>query len=190
MKEKSYMASNKRSFTTHKGIAVYPHLNEPDHAFNNHEGVYTCKLRVPADQAQELMDDCRQAAKDEFGKNAERVRMPWTMDEVTGELLFNTKSKYKPKFVDSQGQIIDPDNVPQIFGGSILKLAGTVYPYSGNGGGVSLQLAGVQIIALGERDTTNFAFEAEDGGYLADDVSIPTTSNTGEGEFTEAAHNF
>ena len=52
------MASTKKTFTTHKGIAVYPHLNRPDYQFNT-DGVYTTKLRVPADQAKQLMDTLR-----------------------------------------------------------------------------------------------------------------------------------
>ena len=52
------MASSKKTFTTAKGIAVYPHLNRPDYQFNT-DGVYTTKLRVPADQAKQLMDTLR-----------------------------------------------------------------------------------------------------------------------------------
>ena len=39
------MASTKKTFTTHKGIAVYPHLNRPDYQFNT-DGVYATKLRA------------------------------------------------------------------------------------------------------------------------------------------------
>ena len=57
-------------------------------------------------------------------------KMPWKKDADTGELVLVTKSKYRPKFADSQGQLISENNVPPIYGGSTLKLAGNIYPYT------------------------------------------------------------
>ena len=78
------MASMKKTFTTYKGVAVYPHLNKPDYAFNA-DGVFSTKLRVPADQAKELIDTIKALAQDEFGKAANTARMPFSTDEETGE---------------------------------------------------------------------------------------------------------
>ena len=121
------MASTKKTFTTHKGIAVYPHLNRPDYQFNT-DGVYTTKLRVPADQAKQLMDTLQALAQDEFGKKATSAKLPWKVDDDTGEIIFTAKSKFKSKFMDSAGKLISENNVPEIYGGSVLKLAGTLYP--------------------------------------------------------------
>ena len=86
-----------------------------------------------------------------------------------------TKSKFQPKFVDSTGQLISTNNVPQIYGGSTLKLAGTIYPYTAGGRiGVSLQLAGVQIIELSEGSGVGVAFEAEEGGFVAANDNAPS----------------
>ena len=99
------MASTKKTFTTHKGIAVYPHLNRPDYQFNT-DGVYATKLRVPADQAKQLMDTSEALAQDEFGKKAAFAfqQLPWKVDDDTGEIIFTAKSKFKSKFMDSAGQ--------------------------------------------------------------------------------------
>ena len=98
------------------------------------------------------MDEIREIAKSEFGDKAATARMPWKTDAETGEIVIITKSKFKPKIVDSAGHMIRDDQTPPIYGGSTLKLAGTIYPYKQGGNvGVSLQLAGVQIIDLVSR---------------------------------------
>ena len=84
------MATSKKTFTTHKGIAVYPHLNKPDYQFNT-DGVYATKLRVPADDAKQLMDTVRALAQDEFGKKATSARMPWKIDDETGDVICSRK---------------------------------------------------------------------------------------------------
>ena len=184
------MASMKKTFTTYKGVAVYPHLNKPDFAFNS-DGVFSTKLRVPADQAQQMIKDIQALAQDEFGKAANTARMPFSTDEETGEVIFLAKSKFKPKFSDSTGQMIGENAVPQVYGGSVLKMAGTMYPYNAGGSkGVSLQLAGVQVITLAD-PVGSFAFEAEDGGFVADDDAA--NDNNSEGADAQAereAHDF
>ena len=104
-------------------------------------------------------------------------------------MIIVTKSKFKPNFMDSTGQLISENNVPQIFGGSVLKLAGTIYPYTAGGNnGVSLQLAGVQIIELSEGSGASFSFDAEPDGFVAsndhfeasNDNSAPAVGEGGE----------
>lgn len=184
--------SQKQTFTTSKGVAVYPHLNKPDFAFNT-DGVYSTKLRVPAKDATELVEAVKKAAEGEFGKEAKAARMPYTVDDETGDLIFIAKSKFAPKMIDSSGHLIADVSKPQVYGGSVIKMAGTVYPYSAGGNkGVSLQLAGVQIVSLADPIGATFAFAAEDGGYVAqanDNQAAPTNDND-EGEFTEESYNF
>ena len=172
------MAKNKKmTFSTHKGIAMYPWLNKADFQFDSN-GQYKVNLRVPKDQAKELMDAVKAAAENEFGTaKAKTARMPWKTDETTGELIIVTKSKFRPAVMDSSGQRISDNNVPPIYGGSVLKLAGTIYPYTAGGNnGVSLQLAGVQIIELSEGSGQMFSFEPEEGGFIADNDNL-TASN-------------
>ena len=141
-------ATKKMTFKTTKGTAMYPWLNKADFQFDSN-GQFKVNLRVSKEDAKELMDQARDAAKDAFGAKAANAQMPFKTDEDTGQIIIVTKSKFQPKFVDSTGQLISANNVPQIYGGSTLKLAGTIYPYTAGGRtGVSLQLAGVQIIEL------------------------------------------
>ena len=80
--------------------------------------------------------------------------------------------------------MISENNVPPIYGGSTLKLAGTIYPYTAGGNnGVSLQLAGVQIIELSEGSGGNFAFENEGDGFVA-------ANDNEEPEGEAASYNF
>ena len=188
------MASSKKTFTTYKGVAVYPHLNKPDYAFNT-DGIYTTKLRVPADQAKELMDTVQAVAQDEFGKKATSAKLPWKIDEDTGEVVFVAKSKFRSKFMDSSGKMIPDHSVPEIYGGSVLKLAGTLYPWNAGGShGVTLQLAAAQVITLAD-PVGNFAFEAEEGGYIAsnDNNAAANDNSAGaaaDGETPREAYDF
>jgi hypothetical protein len=191
MKEKSHMATQKQTFTTSKGVAVYPHLNKPDFAFNS-DGVYSTKIRIKPSDAADLVEAVKKAANDEFGKAANTARMPYSTDNETGELVFLAKSKFRPKKIDSTGHLIPESAEPEIYGGSVIKLAGTVYPYTAGGNkGVSLQLAAVQIISLADPVGSSFAFEAEEDGYVAqNDNHEPAQNDNGEGETPQEAYNF
>lgn len=164
------MANNNKKkllFTTPKGIAMYPWLNKADYQFDS-AGQFKVNIRLPKADAKQMMDDCREAADDAFGDKAKQAKMPWKTDEDTGDVIFVTKSKFRPKVMDSTGQLINDNNVPPIHGGSVLKAAGTMYPYTAGGNvGISLQLAGVQIIELSEGSNGGVSFAAEEGGFVA-----------------------
>ena len=184
----------KQTFTTSKGVAVYPHLNKPDFAFNA-DGVYSTKLRMSPKDASELVEAVKAAANDEFGKAANTARLPYTVDQETGDLIFIAKSKFAPKMVDSTGHLIADVSKPQVYGGSVIKMAGTIYPYSAGGNkGVSLQLAGVQLVSLADPVGSSFAFGEEDGGFVAGNdnaATAPASNDNAEGEFTEGeSYNF
>ena len=60
------MANNNKKkmlFTTPRGTAIYPWLNRADFQFDT-AGQFKVNLRVPKDEAKELMDDVRNAAND------------------------------------------------------------------------------------------------------------------------------
>ena len=141
--------TKKLAFKTTKGIAQYPWLNKADYQFDSN-GQFKVNLRVSKDEAKELMDQARAAANDAFGAKAANAQMPFKTDEDTGDIVIVTKSKFQPKFVDSTGQLISANNVPQIYGGSTLKLAGTIYPYTAGGRLASRSSLLVQIIELSE----------------------------------------
>ena len=156
------------AFTSAKGTAQYPWLNKADFQYNT-EGQFKVNLRVANDDAKQLMDDIKATAEEAFGSKAAQARMPYKQDPETGEIVFTAKSKFKPKLVDSTGALIGGANEPAIYGGSTLKVAGTMYPYNAGGGiGISLQLAGVQIIELSDgTGAASVSFEAEEGGFVA-----------------------
>ena len=156
-----------KPFRTPQGVAQYPWLNKADFQFDS-AGQFKVGLRVKPDEAKELMAAAQEAANDAFGADGKSARMPFKTDNETGEVIITAKSKYKPKFVDSSGALIGQDNEPAIYGGSTLKLAGSMYPYNAGGQkGISLQLAGVQIIELSQGNAGSFSFDAVDGGFVA-----------------------
>lgn len=159
--------SKTKTFKTPEGVAMYPWLNKADFQFDS-QGQFKVNLRVTKEEAKPLIEAVKEAANDAFGNKAKNAKLPFKNDEETGDVIIVTKSKFKPKFVDSAGVLISENQVPSIYGGSTLKLAGTMYPYTAGGNqGVSLQLAGVQIIELSQGSNTAFSFDAVDGGFVA-----------------------
>jgi len=185
------MAEKRQLFVTHKGTAQYPWLNKADTQFDA-EGVYKTNLLVPQDQAKELIDQLTQIASDEFGKKASGARMPYKIDEETGMMAIIAKSKFKPKYFDSKGGVVN--NPPNIFGGSIIKIGGVISPYTVTGNnGISLRLTKVQIIEpISQTGSGLDGFEAEDDGYVAaeefEDES--TSENEKEDETGASSYNF
>lgn len=164
--------AQKANFETFKGHAVYPWLNKPDTEYNA-EGVYKTGIRVPGDQVQSVLKAVTEVAKEEFGSKAGKARMPWKKDEDTGEYILNAKSKYPPKVYDATGQVIPPEKLPQIWGGSVIRIGGNINPYNTAGNmGISLQLTKVQLIELSEMtnsDASGFG-AVEGGGFTIDSV--------------------
>lgn len=180
------MSQQKKAFTSPSGTAMYPWLNTPDTQFDA-TGQYKCNLRMTPEQAKPLIDQVKQVANDTFGAKAKSAKLPFKNDEETGDVILITKSKYKPKFVDSQGATIGDHSVPQIFGGSELKLAGSMYPYNAGGSiGVSMQLGAVQVINVAERSNQSgsYAFEpVKDGFVAANDNEAPSDEDGGSYNF-------
>lgn len=156
-------------FTSPSGTAVYPHLNKPDTQFNP-DGVYKTDLSL--EDCQELMDMAHNLAVDEFGATA-KFKMPFKVDEETGQTLLRVKSKYAPKIYDSTGEILVGAQIPLMWGGSTLKVGGfmTTYTVSGTKG-VSLQLTKVQVInPVGGGTSSNDGFDSVEGGYVAEEIT-------------------
>ena len=171
-------------FKTPQGTAMYPWLNNPDTQFDT-AGQYKVDLRMSKDDAKELVSAVKAVAEEAFGDKAKSAALPFKTDEETGDIIVKTKSKYKPGFVDSQGMKLGEQHVPNVYGGSTLKLSGQMYPYKAGGRhGVSMQLGGVQLIKLAESATSNaMAFEPVEGGYVA-------AANDNEVSDSEGGYNF
>ena len=177
--------AKKATFKTPTGIAQYPWLNNPDVQFDS-AGQYKVNLRLSQDEAKPLMDEVKKAAEEAFGDKAKSATLPFVKDEETGDVVVKTKSKYQPSICDSTGKTIPANALPNIFGGSEMKLAGTLFPYQAGGRhGISMQLGAVQLIKLSDNaNTVGIQFGAVEGGFVAANDDQPESG----GE--EGSYNF
>ena len=174
--------TKKPTFTTPAGIAQYPWLNNPDTQFD-HAGQYKVNLRLTQEDAKPLLAEVQKAANDAFGDKAKTASLPIVKDEETGDVIIKTKSKYQPSVCDSTGKVIPAHKLPNIFGGTEMKLAGTLFPYSAGGRhGISMQLGAVQLIKLSEGSNAGVSFGVVEGGFVA------ANDNAEDGE--EGSYNF
>ena len=179
------MAQARMNFSTPQGVAQYPWLNKADTKFDD-EGVYKTNLSVDPDSAKALVAKINEFAQEQLGKKMSKAQLPYMTDPDTGDVIFKTKSKFQPKFKDSAGQLIMDNQVPQLWGGSVLRVAGTLTAYDkGVNVGVKLNLGAVQIITPAET-TGNGGddFGAVDGGFVAS-TAPPAKEETNEFQDTE-----
>jgi hypothetical protein len=137
--------------------AVYPHLFKPDTGFGQNK--FKIQFLIPKAEATDYVKVLKETARAEFGAKAKDAKLPFIVDEETGELKFTAKSDYKPLVVDSKGRKIGKVFVGN---GSIVKVDAAPFAYSTQGNGVSLRLSGVQIIRLVEGDGGSMFTEEED----------------------------
>ena len=84
----------------------------------------------------------------------------------------------------ASGQVIPDAQAPQVNSGST-KAAGTMYRYNAGGKiGISLQLAGVQIIELAKRGDGDMGFGNEGDGFIS------ANDNSSDGGNGDASYNF
>lgn len=222
----AYEKRKKVTFTTPKGIFVYPKLNEPDLGTKQYPkdppGEYSLKLRLPKDdpttqrlldklqpmhdqavekaaqEAKNLKIDARKKLEAKNGKSMLQVNALYTTvydketEAETGDIEFKFTMKAggtikngpktgkvwsaKPVIVDARGQTMA--NPPSIWGGTVGIVSFEVeeggYFISGTGAaGISMRLAGVQIVSLvsgGQRSAASLGFGAVEGGYEHDDT--------------------
>ena len=186
--------ANRIKFTSELGRAQYPWLNQPDTAFGA-EPRYKTNLIVENGMGNALEQLCRDLADSEFGAKAKKARMPFDFDDETGETVFKAKSKYAPAFFDSTGNPITGQQIPPLWGGSVIKIGGYISPYSVSGSvGVSLQLTRVQIIEPVSSGGDADGFEAVEGGFKAGDDFIAEDTSDNEEQVlakkTESADRF
>jgi hypothetical protein len=155
--------ANQNKFVSPKGTAQYPWLTKPDTKFSE-EGVFKVSLAIPEAEGKAFAKAAQDAFVAEYGQaKLAKAHMPFKKDE-NGNLVFNFKSKLKPRLYDSAGKPITED--VSVGGGSILKVSGAFGPYNkGVNTGVALYLNAVQIISLVEFSASPFG--AEEGGFVA-----------------------
>jgi len=164
-----------------RGIAIYPHLNEPDTKFDD-IGVYQLQLRLGPEEGQELIDKIEnirdQAYKDECKKakkpKLKKADLPFTEEydddsNPTGNWLFRIKLKaqtgrglaQRPTLVDAKAQPM----TEAIGSGSEVNVDFDPRPWfvAALGVGVTLRLRGVQVLDLKEYGGSSVSFQAMEG---------------------------
>jgi hypothetical protein len=165
------MASNKIKFTSPAGRAQYPWLKTPDTAFGG-EPKYKTNLIVENNCA--LVAQIEKLASDEFGAKAAKASLPIETDEETGETVLKIKSKYAPAFFDASGANLTGKQIPDIWGGSTIRVGGVITPWTVLGkNGISLQLTRVQVIDLVTKGSggsvSGDGFDAVEGSFIAEE---------------------
>ena len=170
-----------------EGRAKYPWLNKPDTQFDSN-GVFKTSLIIEDSKA--FVKQLNDIAKEEFGAKA-KIKLPYDTDEETNETFIKVKSKYQPKFYDSTGQILTGNQVPNLWGGSVMKVGGFITTYQVSGQkGISLQLTKVQIIdPVTSGDDSGF--DNVEGGFVAaateeDSFDDVPTETVAQGQAEEA----
>lgn len=186
--------------------APYAALQKPDFGsaeFPQPRGEYKVNLIVPLAEAAPLMKRLQKIADDSYaefledhkanppkvqpGKKPVQPRqgeMPW-FEDGEGNVVFKfkcyasyekdgKKHEINVKVADSRGKKIV--EVPNISGGSKLKVRFSVFPYKWNptvGASVKLQLDGVMLVELVEfgGGDDDWGDEVIEGGYVADENS-------------------
>jgi hypothetical protein len=182
------MSKDYLKIVTPAGIAIYPHLTQPDTKFNA-MGEYKVSLSVTEEEAAPItakIDEVMEEAQGMIppGKRPKIQEPPYYNElddegQETGRVIFKFKMKAKvntkdgrtiemsPKLFDAQGTLMT--DVDSIWGGSTLRISSDLVPYyvAAVGAGVSMRLKAVQIIELktggGGADAANYGFEATEG---------------------------
>ena len=151
------MAEKLIQFTTPKGIAQYPWLSKPDTKFNE-EGVYKVDLIIPKADAIPLLKQINEVfaenvdkqTKKAKGQDIQKAKPPYfeQLDDAgqpTGNVVLRFKSKYKPAVFDAKGiPMVDSS----IWGGSELKVNGSIAPYFTSMIGAGVKRRGMNIKLL------------------------------------------
>ena len=181
--------AKKIQFLTNVGRAKYPHLNKPDTAFNTDNPKYKTELVMSQEDAKPLVAKIKEAAAEEFGAK-KNIRLPYSVDEETGEVSFKVQSKYQPKFYDTKGQVIAPSALPNIGGGSQLRGGGILNLYTVTGtSGVGLMLDKIQVVEVVGFGGDETGFDEIEGSFVVD-ASMGATSDNLKTDVTKDDFDF
>ena len=190
--------------TTPTGVAQWPRLNEPDTKFDK-DGVYSVGLRLPKDDAGELISMISKVLDDFVTKIKKGNKTPKmaplpikdvmdSEDNPTGEVEIKFKLRavggsgadrweQRPSLFDSSGKPMTEN----IGGGSRIKVGAEVVPYNTAmaGAGVTLRLKAVQVIELVEYtkgDSFNAWEFSEENGFVSNAEPVSKSDESGEGD--------
>ena len=186
-----------KTFTTAKGIALYPYISAPDTKFDE-QGHYKVNLRLSEQDAQPVIELIKQTVvegikalkKDKPNLEIKQAPLPFSSEvddegNPTGNVVvkFKSKAAYKPAVFDSKGNLMTQSN---IYGNSEIKVSGSCafFHTAMIGAGVSIRLRAVQVIQYveGASGATKFGFGEEEGFTLEEDVSVSEASTASPAE--------
>lgn len=196
------MAQTNVAFTTPKGLAQYPWLSKPDTKFSE-EGEYKVNLILAKEEALPILKQINEVYAENISKETKKAKgnevkkapPPWAEEkdeagQPTGNIILRFKSKaaYKPAIFDAKGIPMINSN---IWGGSEIKVAGTIAPYYTSliGAGVALRLRAVQVIQYvdGTQGASRFGFEEESGYVHQDSADSAETFDQPQAEVETAS---
>lgn len=197
------------TFTTPRGVLVYPHLTEADTKFVKPDGEYHTKFALDADSKEAVsliaqLEDLLQAYIDSNPDELTKAKLKKAgradlyeeevddEGEETGRIIFKFKLKakvvtktkswdQKPRLFDGNAQPIQGNVNP--WTGSEAKISAEVFPYymeSTKQFGLSLRCLAVQILTL----VTGKGASASDFGFGEEDDSYTDESSAGNNGFT------
>ena len=187
------------------GIAVHPWLFKPDTKYDAN-GVYNASIRVPIEEAKDMMNELAQVFKEWAGKapvkkenNMWRFEVDDKTGEETGHVIFNLKVKNKvnkktgdlwdrkpPVFFTNAG-----DATPDVGGGSQMRVEFEVYRWNAEGKkGVSLQPISVLIEKVIVRENKAVANRWGEGELAAFTEEAETNEETNANTTQEEASDF
>lgn len=194
--------AKKKKFVTPAGIAVFPRLNRPDTKYNEY-GTYSADLRIPVEEAKPLLKELGAVYKGHVGSvhpkfppRKDRDSIWYFEQDEDGDFLKdhvilklrakNLKTKTgeiwdrKPKLFDAEGNRIK--SLPNVGGGTVMKVSFEADCYSGKATGVRLIPQAVQIIDLVEYEeggsAEDYGFGKEEGFTSSSDWDDETDDET------------
>jgi hypothetical protein len=185
-----------KQVVTPKSVAIYPWLNSPDTRFGN--AVYKVNLSFKGEEGQKFYEMIEATAQEALAhqkeidpqfKKIKSLKLPIEPaedeegNEIEGEYVMKIKSnafitvngeqvEIKPKLVDANKKPFEG----RVYGGSLIKCAINLVPYSGFGGGLTARLNAVQVLVPAEGGNSADAFDVEDDHASASDSSDDDTS--------------
>lgn len=189
-----------KQVVTPKAVAKYPWLNKPDTRFGGAH--YKVNLEFEGDEGQKFYEQVEAIAEEALAhqkvidpayKKIKSLKLPIEPaedeegNEIEGKYVMKIKSnafiatkdgetlEMKPKLVDAMKQPFSG----AVFGGSIIKCAIQLVPYSGFGGGLTARLNAVQVLKAVEGNSATDMFEEEEdyASNSNDDVDTPDAND-------------
>jgi hypothetical protein len=187
-----------KQLTTPIGTAMYPKLNTPDTKFNA-DGVYSVKLILSKDDYETLEATINPWFEKEYERLVKESGKKKLMRSQKLPLKLNDDNEYElfakqvaqretskglltfaVALFDSAGKKLD--NPPNIGSGSKMRLGvePSAYFTPMLGVGYTLRLKAAQVIELKEYEggSGGFAFDAEEGGFVSEDLGAAFEPDT------------